>query len=121
MNDHNDATTVSLRSCRICNATLVALHRFCRWCRASQSQPEIETDHRENTTKPSLITTRLNLKAESSAFAGVGGYRSLSGAILNSFVTRELIDATSGFKGRAAKGAVAVMITVPLWLMIVLL
>jgi hypothetical protein len=122
MNYETQAVTLDLKLCRACGLELLASHRFCRLCGASQSHLEFVTKRHDCDLSQSL-NANINMLApdsERKAFSPAG-YRSISGSVLNSFVTTEMTAATSRIKSRAKKKAVAAVIAIPLWLMIVLL
>lgn len=121
MNYNPQAITVSLKTCRACGTSLLTTHRFCRLCGASQGHLEFVTRRHDSISNPMPSTRILAPHSERKALLRAGGYRSISGSVLDSFVTSELTAATSRIKSRAAKRAVAAAITIPLWLMIVLL
>ena len=120
MNYNTQAMTLDLKVCRACGTMLPATNRFCRLCGASQSH--LESVRKRHDFIPNLIpnTRILGPHSESNMLSPIG-YRSISGSVLNSFVTSELTTATSRIKSRVAKRAVAAAIAIPLWLMIVLL
>ena len=121
MNYNPQAITVSLKICRACGISLLASHRFCRVCGASQGQTEFVTRRHDAVSNQIPITRMLARHSERKKRMPEGSYRSISGSVLDSFVTSDLTAATSRIRSRAAKRAVAAAITIPLWLMIVLL
>jgi hypothetical protein len=120
MNYNPQAITVSLKTCRACGTSLLTIHRFCRVCGASQGHIEFVTRRHDSILNPIPNTRVLTAQGERDALMRAGSYRSVSDSVLDSFVTSE-VTATSRIKSRAAKRAVAAAITIPLWLMIVLL
>jgi ribosomal protein L32 len=121
MNYNPQAITVSLKICRACGISLLASHRFCRVCGASQGQTEFVTRRHDGISNLIPSTRMLAPDSERKRTSTAGNYRSISGSVLDSFVTSDLTAATSRLRSRAAKRAVAAAITIPLWLMIVLL
>ena len=121
MNYNPQAITVSLKTCPACGTSLVTTYRFCRLCGANQSQLGFVTRRHDSISNPITTTKVLAAYSERNALLRAGRYRSISGSVLDSFVTSELTAATSRIKSRTAKRAVAAAITIPLWLIIVLL
>jgi hypothetical protein len=121
MNYNPQAITVSLKTCRACGTSLFTTHRFCRLCGASQEPLEFVTRRHHSISNPIPATRMLVPGSERNGRLPAGGYRSISGSVVDSFVTSEVSEATSRIKSRTAKKAVAAAITIPLWLMIILL
>lgn len=121
MNYNPRETTVPVKTCRVCGTPLLASSRFCRLCGASQGHLEFVTRRHEGLSEQPQTTTIRAQDGNSNALSPMGRYRSVSGSVLNSFVTADLTTVTSRLRSRAAKSAVAAAIAIPLWAMIVLL
>ena len=100
--------TVDFRLCCTCSAELREHDKFCRRCGARQTG-EISPP-RAITTPPVYTTSRL--RADTS--------RSVSASLLNGIAAGTQAGMAQ-IDSRCARGAVSVLILIPLWLMIVLL
>ena len=101
--------TVDLRLCQACSAEMRDRDRFCRRCGLRQTG-EI-SPLQENTAPPARDTSRLQQPDT---------FRSLSASLLTA-VAESAQAGTARLNSRYARGAVSVLIVIPLWLMIVLL
>jgi hypothetical protein len=100
--------TVDFKLCCACSAELRDHDKFCRRCGARQTG-EISPP-RAKMAPPVYTTSRL--RADTS--------RSVSASLLNGFAAGAQAG-MSQLDSRCARGAVSVLILIPLWLMIVLL
>lgn len=101
--------TVDLRLCQACSAEMREHDKFCRRC--GVRQPGKISPPQANTVPPACATSRLQQPDT---------LRSLSASLLTAVAEGAQVG-TARLNSRCARGAVSVLIVIPLWLMIVLL
>lgn len=121
MNNDTQTATVGLKLCSECGLDLLPSQRFCRLCGVSSKRLEFVPHRYDSVPTPGPSTTPGATDSERNVLAPVSRYRPISARILNSFAATQFIAAPSNLNGRTARRIVAAVITLPLWLMIVLL
>ena len=103
-----DARTVAVKACTGCNSGLLDRDKFCRWCGARQAIPE---------------SGGLYAVAPTVALAGARTdvYRRVSGPLVNAVVSGALTTPSSDNQSAFIKRVILALISIPIWLIIVLL
>jgi hypothetical protein len=122
MNAIETTETIGLNQCQTCGAEQIETDKFCRRCGARQSN---------SIDRSRIITSGFGSgSTDKSEYSGYNtkplpvnrtGHRSCSDQLVN-IVTQELSERTSPIRAnRLVMHLISVLITAPLWLMIVLL
>ena len=118
INEQN-TVTAAVKACRACSGQLLASDRFCRWC--GDVQPDEASGALAAAVRPASdplaaprYTTTLLVEAKSNLYHRVSG--PLVNAVVASVASGEL-----GEQGRWMRRAMLALISLPIWLMIVLL
>ena len=118
-----DAITVAVKACSACSGGLLETDKFCRWCGAHQLDPA---------TGPTVNSVMLATPAASSELArfttsllkpqgaDTGHYRRVSGPLVSAVIASVSAQAAPD-QSRWMKKAILALISIPIWLMIVLL
>lgn len=122
MDELRQARTVALKACSACSSGLLEYDRFCRWCGACQPEAssamfkEAQGVQRSGAIQqPSIpITVVLSQAARAEV------YRRISGPLVSAAVTGALGGSTE-HQSRFIKRVTLALISIPIWLMIVLL
>lgn len=114
MDFEHQSKTVALKPCTVCHAGLLEQDNFCRWCGVPQplQAPETVAVFGETTrlTTSSLLDARR---------ADV--YRRVSGPLVNAVVTGALAAPSNVSVSPMVKRAILALISIPIWMIIVLL
>jgi hypothetical protein len=118
MSDFQEAKTTAIKNCHACGGGLLESDRFCRWCRARQTEPteRIESGAIELVSRTETFeTSPLAQHAEKDIYRPVSGplVRAISEGIAGKQSLR--------LSGRVARGVVAALVAFPIWMIIVLL
>ena len=112
MDSNELETTVPIKPCSACRAGLLDRDKFCRWCGVRQSVSESTGSVRELATRiPELKDYRTTRLVTGNV------YHPVSGPLVNAVVEEVATRTTGGFSRRLAFA----LISVPIWLIIVLL
>jgi RNA polymerase subunit RPABC4/transcription elongation factor Spt4 len=116
INEQN-AVTVAVKACSACSGQLLESDRFCRWC--GDAQPDAASGALCAVSPPSnplaaRYTTTLLVETKSNLYHRISG--PLVNAVVASVASGEL-----GEQGRWMRRAMLALISLPIWLMIVLL
>jgi len=118
-----DAITVAVKACSTCSGGLLETDTFCRWCGAHQL---------DGVTGEQPISATLSIPAASSELAryttsrlqpqgtDTNLYRRVSGPLVSAVIASVSANA-SPEQSRWMKKAILALISIPIWLMIVLL
>lgn len=109
--------TVAVKACSTCYAGLLERDRFCRWCGAYQRARNLAPLEAANDIAVAVIP-------ETSVFAPATRaevYRRVSGPLVNAVVTGALSGETRENQSRFIKRVTLALISIPIWLIIVLL
>jgi hypothetical protein len=111
MNSTQKIETVAIKQCPTCAGELLARDRFCRHCGVHQND--------------SCVTAALTLDLPSYATKPLGEntatYQSLSGTLINIVAQGISAKSLSYCASRSLTRLIAIIATVPIWLLIVLL
>ena len=106
------ARTVAVQACQACGSGLLERDRFCRWCGARQPDREALVDAR---LAPVSATVALATGPRSEV------YRLVSAPLVNAVVTGALAGSATENQSRLLNRVILALISVPIWLIIVLL
>ena len=112
MSDFHQTDTVTIKACCRCSSGLLERDRFCRWCGACQTE---ETSLYKNSTSP-YTTSALGPGDEQAA-----PFRPVSGPLVQAMIAGMPAAENTPHYSRAIRGLVQVLVSIPIWLMIVLL
>lgn len=116
-----EARTIAVKACALCSGGLLEYDRFCRWCGVRQPERmsasgKAGAEHSTDSINLSPYTTSALERAEAQA----GLYRRVSGPLVSAVVAG--VSASSPqVCGRFMKRAILALISVPIWLIIILL
>ena len=112
MSNEHDARTVAVKPCVSCSAGLMEHDRFCRWCGVAQ-----DDETRSNELFVAMPTTGFQT---GTAKREAALCKRVSGPLISA-----VIDGMSNnggpAQGSAIRAAIMALVSVPIWLMIVLL
>jgi len=103
--------TVAIKQCPTCAGELLARDRFCRYCGVNQNDRYVTA----------ALTLDLNNFETRPLGDDKAAYQSLSGMLVNIVAQGLSAKSLSNRAGRGLTRLVAVIATVPIWLLIVLL
>jgi len=109
--------TVAVRACIACDAGLLERDRFCRWCGALQPGRRSATFEASDNIALAVIPATSLLAPATRAEV----YRRVSGPLVNAVVTGALTGETRENQSRFIKRVTLALISIPIWLIIVLL
>jgi ribosomal protein L40E len=112
-----ESRTVAIKTCAECRAGLLERDRFCRWCGSRQPLPRtLEVDRGQATAgATSYVTVAL------AAGAGTDVYRRISGPLISAVVGGALSAPSTESQSAFIKRLILALISIPVWLIIVLL
>lgn len=126
MIDIHQAETVAVKACCSCGGGLLERDRFCRWCGQCQASieplPDDKSFHKSATT-PSAggPTSPYTTSGLSVASAKPDFYRPVSGPLVQAALANISTSPVADFTSRMARKLIFVLISIPVWLIIVLL
>lgn len=103
--------TVAIKQCPICSWELLASDRFCRHCGVNQSDSCVTA----------ALTADLSGYETKPLSENKAAYQSLSGALINIVAQGISAKSLSYCASRGLRRLIAVIATIPIWLLIVLL
>lgn len=124
MNEHlQEASTVAVKACTECHAGLLDRDRFCRWCGVRQPGVEVSTLNRANETsiQEGASSVPLQATAALTTSARTDVYRRVSGPLVTAVVSGALATPSSENHSAFIKRVILALISIPIWLIIVLL
>ena len=117
--NEQDAVTAAVKACAGCDGQLLASDRFCRWCGAAQP---VETSgalvRTSSGASGSLAASSYATSLLSDARRDL--YHRVSGPLVDAVVTG-VASGQLGEQGRLVRRLMLALISLPIWLMIVLL
>jgi hypothetical protein len=122
MSDTREAKTVAVKACLACSGGLLEYDRFCRWCGSRQTD-SLMSDLQGSAgllmpyakTATPLTTSALEPMVEA------GLYRRVSGPLVSAVVAGVSANASAQSRSLFVKRAILALISLPIWLIIVLL
>ena len=124
MDELQQARTVAVKACRACESGILERDTFCRWCGARQFDwqsghlTKVSRAARSGAVRTSAATSATTVLGEP---ARADVYRSVSGPLVSAVVSGALAGAASDAQSRLLKRAALALISIPIWLIIVLL
>ena len=112
--------TIPVKACTACSGGLLDSDKFCRWCGTPQTlslSPAALRQDRASSASLSLYTT----SALNRASGDVRSYRKISGPLLHALTAGMSRDRSTEPMGRVVRAVVQALVSIPIWLMIVLL
>lgn len=116
-----EATTVAVKACTACDAGLLDRDKFCRWCGARQPIPAGSMLISAQATPMPEYASGPPFTVEIATGTRTDAYRRVSGPLVNAVVTGALSAPSSENHSVFIKQVILALISVPIWLMIVLL
>lgn len=115
--DESQQKTVAIKSCVACASGLLDHDRFCRWCGVQQpGKPELAVALLEPAAyKTATLTSGLTTGARAEI------YHRLSGPLVEAVLTGALAGRAIETERRALKRMILALISIPVWLIFVLL
>lgn len=113
------ARTVAVKACSECTSALLERDKFCRWCGARQ--PVEAALHENHIQAAALINDSRGSTVPVTATLRTEAYRRISGPLVEAIVTGALSAPSAGNQSATIKRLVLALISIPIWLMIVLL
>jgi hypothetical protein len=105
--------TTALTVCGNCSAELYAFARFCRFCGTPSGESRLESSNRPEAADSRELQTRLLQVTDS--------YRPVSGPLIGAVGAGFVGSRALQVRGGLAKTLLFALISIPLWLLIVLL
>jgi len=117
--EQEEARTVAVKACSSCTSGLLERDKFCRWCGARQP---IEAALQEGRYQAiALIDDSHGSTVPVTALLRTETYRRISGPLVDAIVTGALSVPSARNQSAVIKQLVLALISIPIWLMIVLL
>lgn len=123
MSAMQEAITVTVKACTLCSGGLLEFDRFCRWC--GQRQPSFAITSNQLKSGPVIDPASGTLSpyttsALERAGAKAGLYRRVSGPLVSAVVASVSANSPQVYS-RFMKRAILPLISIPIWLIILLL
>jgi ribosomal protein L40E len=115
------AETLSVKACRACSAALLERDRFCRLCGTRQPEPDAPLDDGRSTELRPQDSKRVQMATLPIEAEHFDIYRSVSGPLVKAVVAGVNANATSQLNNRFLRRAVLALVSLPIWLIILLL
>ncbi len=112
--DIQETKTVAIKACPSCGGSLLERDRFCRWCSAQQSEPTLRID--SGAIEYVSPTTPLV-----EAVSPTESFRPVSGPLVRAVAAGVAAAESNRLSNRFARRFVLALISMPIWLIIVLL
>jgi hypothetical protein len=109
-----ETKTVAIKTCHACGGSLLERDRFCRWCSARQSEPTLRID--SGAIEYVSPTTPLI-----ESVSPTERFRPVSGPLVRAVACGVAATESSRLSNRFARRVVLALISMPIWLIIVLL
>ncbi len=127
--DHtSQAVTVSIIACHACGGGLFEDDRFCRLCGVRQDRTDNIPFEYNSDRESGLLVKNSNQSALNYVTSVLKEPRaapyfrhSVSGPLISELVERMSISDSTGLCSRIARKTISILVTVPLWLIIILL
>jgi hypothetical protein len=108
----DQTTTVAVKACAACAGGLLEYDRFCRWCGAGQAA---EAKSFDKVTSPYTTSALEQMSPRGDI------YRPVSGPLVKAMVETVAANHSTRFYNRAATSLMQAIVSIPIWLMILLL
>jgi hypothetical protein len=114
--DESQQKTVAIKQCRACGSGLFESDRFCRRCGVHQPHHQRDRETVALLLEPSAYNTSMLV-----AGARAEVYRRVSAPLVNAVLTGALAGHSIDTESAALKRVILALISIPVWLIIVLL
>ena len=109
--DESKEKTAAIKHCAACDSGLLESDRFCRWCGVAQPDTNAGLSIHPRAYKTSRLATVAREQV----------YHRVSAPLVEAVVTSALASQAIGPESRLVKRLILSLISIPIWLMIVLL
>ena len=118
-----EARTVAVKACTSCGSGLLEHDKFCRWCGARQPALDGSTINAAQVAPMGYDASfsAVGATVAITADARTDVYRRVSGPLVNAVVTGALSAPASDNQSAFIKQMILALISIPIWLIIVLL
>jgi hypothetical protein len=116
MNEMRQTETVTIKTCCTCSGGLLERDRFCRWCGARQTGDFAEAAFVSAGSASLYTTSALEPPRGKSA-----AFRPVSGPLVKAMMAGMSAGSGAPSYSRAWRAVVQMLVSIPIWLMIVLL
>jgi hypothetical protein len=118
--NEQDAVTVAVKACMVCGGHLLGSDRFCRWCGRAQADATsgllpVAGAASSDQLAAARYATSLLVEAKGNL------YHRVSGPLVDAVVAGVAASGELGERGRLMRRCLLALISLPIWLMIVLL
>ena len=114
------AKTVAVKACFACTSGILESDRFCRWCGAHQI-PFAHSDFTSPRSSVAVLEASTYTTSVLASAAREDIYRKVSTPLVNAVVSGALAGPAIERRSRALTRVILALISVPVWLIIVLL
>lgn len=125
MNDLHLTETVLFKACCACSGGLLEHDRFCRWCGAPQATASIQSGEVMSDQEKSSLYNSPTLSYVTSALGPADEqpaiFHPVSGPLIQAMITGMSAAENAPHTSRALMAVMQVLVSIPIWLMIVLL
>ena len=118
--DTHSAETVSIRACVSCGSGLLETNKFCRNCGARQSAQFVGLVP-SSALSVDAVSAPAAASSSPSASGGGDAYHPVSGPLVKAVVASVSSRDTVPLHGRLLSSSILALISIPIWIMIVLL
>jgi hypothetical protein len=115
------AETVTVKACNACRGGLLERDKFCRWCGSPQTHSLDCQEQRSSLSLSPYTTSALNQVALNQAALASRPYGRVSGPLVRALVESVSSGRSTEPAGRVVRSIVQALVSIPIWLMIVLL
>jgi hypothetical protein len=119
MFNSHDAMTVAVKACASCGGGLLEYDKFCRWCGARQLN-SMASDQLSNSPSINLASKGLSPYTTSALNESSGLLNRVSGPLVSAVIAG-VSAGSPDEQSRIVKRAILALISIPIWLIIVLL
>ena len=113
--------TIPVKACNACSGGLLERDKFCRWCGAPQTLSLIPAAVRQGRVPSDSLSLYTTSAALGRASGDIRSYRKISGPLLHALAAGMSRDRSTEPMGRVVRAVVQALVSIPIWLMIVLL
>jgi hypothetical protein len=125
MSDFQQTETVTIKACCRCSGGLLERDRFCRWCGARQTIAFRQSGELIAGEEDTLLYNSSNSPYTTSALAPAdeqsASFRPVSGPLVQAMIAGMSAAEKAPHASRAFRAVMQVLVSIPIWMMIVLL
>jgi hypothetical protein len=116
-----EARTMAIKSCSSCDGALLDRDKFCRWCGVRQPNSASLEHCGRGSSQIEVSNTLTGATVAMQVAPRTDVYRRVSGPLVNAVVTGALAAPSTESHSAFIKRVILALISVPIWLIIVLL